>query len=102
MIDCDNPMSKAHAAPRCTAKSKRTGERCRGPAVKGWRVCQFHGAGGGHPAGPAHPSWRHGMRAREWLEVRRELTELAREARAVQGQLTFSRLVRLKPTRPKP
>jgi hypothetical protein len=35
----DNPMGKAHDAPRCAAKSKRSGQPCRGPAVKGWRVC---------------------------------------------------------------
>jgi len=35
--------------PRCTAKSKRTGKRCRTPAVRGWRVCRMHGARGGAP-----------------------------------------------------
>ena len=28
-----NPMHKAHGAPRCTAKSKRTGQPCRAPTV---------------------------------------------------------------------
>ena len=42
-----NPMHKDHAAPRCTAKSKRTGKRCRAPAVRGWKVCRMHGARGG-------------------------------------------------------
>ena len=37
----ENPMSAANAAPRCTARSKRTGERCGGPAVSGWSVCRF-------------------------------------------------------------
>lgn len=78
-----NPMSKAHAAPRCTATSKRTGERCKGPAVTGWSVCRFHGAGGGHPSGPAHPSWRHGLRSREWIEARRDMNDLARQTRAI-------------------
>jgi hypothetical protein len=32
---------------RCTATSKRTKLQCRGPAVKGWSVCRFHGARGG-------------------------------------------------------
>jgi hypothetical protein len=80
----DNPMSKAHAAPRCTATSKRTGERCKGPAVTGWRVCRCHGAGGGHPAGKDHPSWRHGMRSREWTDTRAEINELVREAREIE------------------
>ncbi len=61
----NNLMSKAHAAPRCTATSKRTGIRCKGPAVRGWRVCRFHGAKGGHPKGEGHPSWVHGARSKE-------------------------------------
>ena len=32
---------------QCSAKSKRSGERCRNPAVKGFSVCRFHGARGG-------------------------------------------------------
>ena len=81
MNDDDNPMSKAHAAPRCRATSKRTGQPCKGPAVKGWPVCRFHGAGGGHSSGRDHPSWQHGMRAREWIRERHMLNELVREAR---------------------
>lgn len=77
----DNPMSAANAAPRCTAHSKRTGEPCNAPAVKGWSVCRFHGAGGGHAAGITHPSWKHGMRSGEWIEARREISALMREAR---------------------
>lgn len=83
----DNRMSKAHAAPRCTATSKRTGEPCQGPAVTGWRVCRFHGAGGGHPAGPAHPSWRHGMRAHDWIETRRQINDLLRASHATERQV---------------
>lgn len=80
----DNPMHKAHTATRCTAHSKRTGEPCQAPAVTGWRVCRLHGAGGGHEPGPAHPSWRHGLRSREWIEARAEINELAREAREIE------------------
>ena len=84
MKDDGNPMSKAHTAPRCTAKSKRTKERCKGPAVRGWRVCRVHGAGGGHPAGQDHPSWKHGMRSREWITERRMINDLVREARDIE------------------
>ncbi len=66
-----NPMSKAHAAPRCTATSKRTGNRCRGPAVRGWTVCRFHGAGGGAPQGEAHGMYLHGARSRETIAARK-------------------------------
>lgn len=78
-----NPMSKAHAAPRCTAKSKRTGERCKGPAVRGWTVCRMHGAGGGHGAGKANPAYKHGMRGQEWVEMRKSINELARGGREI-------------------
>ena len=47
MKDVKNPMQRAHAAPRCSARAKRTGKPCSAPAVKGWRVCR-HGARGGH------------------------------------------------------
>lgn len=80
----DNLMSGANSAARCMAKSKRTGERCNGPAVNGWPVCRFHGAGGGHPAGKAHPFWKHGMRSREWIEMRRMVNELGRKAQVIE------------------
>ena len=80
MEDDDNPMSAANAAPRCTAKSKRTGKPCKGPAVVGWAVCRFHGAGGGHPAGKDHPLGV-GMRSREWTNERKLINELVRETR---------------------
>lgn len=87
MKDDDNPMCKAHAAPRCAAKSKRTGQPCKGPAVRGWRVCRFHGAGGGHSPGKDHPSWRHGMRSAAWVETRREINELVRETKEIERML---------------
>jgi len=43
-------------APRCTAKSKRSGERCKAPAVRGWKVCRFHGARVGAPKGDSFRS----------------------------------------------
>lgn len=84
MNDDDNPMRKAQAAPRCAATSKRSGQRCNGPAVKGWRVCRMHGAGRGHAAGEGHPSWRHGIRSQAWIETRAEIAELVRETRRVE------------------
>ena len=78
-----NPLRLAAAAARCTARSKRTGLPCRGPAVKGWRVCRMHGAHGGAPTGLAHGGYRHGMRTTEATGWRREMAELMREATAV-------------------
>jgi len=44
---------------RCNAISKRTGERCGQPAMKGFDVCRFHGAnpasGAGRPEGSENP-----------------------------------------------
>lgn len=37
------------ACARCTAKSKRTGNQCGKPSLKGKAVCQFHG---GQSTGP--------------------------------------------------
>ena len=42
---------KAHNAPHCTARSKRSRQRCRAPAVRGWRICRMDGARGGAPEG---------------------------------------------------
>lgn len=32
---------------RCSARSKRSGERCKNYAVRGFSVCRMHGARGG-------------------------------------------------------
>ncbi len=84
-----NPMQRAHGAPRCTAKSKRTGLPCNNPAVRGWMVCRMHGAGGGHGSGNANPAYKHGMRSREAEDSRRAVNEQTRMARALK-QLTGS------------
>jgi len=57
-----NPMQSAHNAPRCKAKSKRSGKRCKAPAVRGKAVCRMHGAKAGAPTGPAHGRYVHGER----------------------------------------
>ena len=75
-----DPMHRANLAPRCTAKSKRTGLPCGNPAVRGWNVCRMHGAGGGARHGPANPNWKHGGRSVETIKWRRLASEYAREA----------------------
>ena len=65
-----NPMQSAHAAPRCTAHSKRSGFLCKNPAVRGWAVCRMHGASGGASCGAAHPQYRHGLRSRQMRGTR--------------------------------
>jgi len=71
-----NPMHKAHAAPRCTARSKRTGKPCRSPAVRGWKVCRMHGARGGAPEGKRNGNYRHGGRTKATIELWRYIKSL--------------------------
>lgn len=66
-----NPLSLANAAPRCAAKSKRTGRRCGAPAVCGWTVCYHHGARGGAPNGEANGAYRHGARSYQAVALRK-------------------------------
>jgi hypothetical protein len=80
-----NNIRKAHAATRCNAMSKRTGERCKGPAVRGWAVCRFHGAAGGHDPGKANPAYKHGGRSQETVEMRKAIAEMVREAKEMDG-----------------
>ena len=78
-------------SPRCTASSKRTGQRCRAPAVKGWTVCRFHGAGGGGPKGKRNGMYKHGLFTKEAIQERRELSELLRQARQTLADLPRDR-----------
>lgn len=82
-----DPLHAANAAPRCTAKSKRTGQPCRSPAVRGWRVCRMHGAGGGARPGPANPAWKHGCRSGEAVALRKLANAMRREASKLASEL---------------
>jgi len=73
-----NPMQSAKG---CRAHSKRTGQPCRAPAVKGWKVCRMHGAGGGAPSGQANGNYRHGRRTKESMQMKAALRELLRDSR---------------------
>ncbi len=76
-----------HLSPRCTATSKRTRKPCQAPAVRGWTVCHFHGAGGGAPRGKAHGAYKHGAYTTEAIETRRMIRELLRESRDMLASL---------------
>jgi hypothetical protein len=71
-------VNRLHAARRCSARSKRSGERCRAPAVRGHRVCRMHGAGGGAPAGKRNGKYRHGGCTKEAIFLMRDLNLMAR------------------------
>ena len=75
-------------APRCTATSKRTRKPCQAPAVRGWNVCRFHGARGGGPKGKRNSAYRHGMFTCEAIAMRRAVSELVRESRALMDKLS--------------
>jgi hypothetical protein len=79
----DNPMHRCNEAPRCRAKSKRTGQPCRSPAVNGFRVCRMHGARGGAPEGKGNGNFRHGRRTKEVTEASRFISQLARLVRGL-------------------
>lgn len=61
--------------------SKRSGERCKAPAVKGRKVCRMHGARGGAPSGKANGNWRHGARAKETMAALATVKALGRLCR---------------------
>src|SRR5262249_10238959 len=63
--------------------SKRTRERCKAPAVRGWTVCRFHGAHGGAPKGKANGAYKHGLYTAEARVERRLLADLLRQSRKV-------------------
>jgi hypothetical protein len=46
----------------CSARSKRSGRRCRGPAVTGRTTCRMHS--GTSPEGPGNPNWKGGRYSR--------------------------------------
>jgi len=77
----DNPMHKAHSAPRCHTTAKTTSNRCKAPARRGWTVYRMHGAGGGAPAGPGNGSWLHGGRSQAMEQDRRNLMALVKLSR---------------------
>lgn len=77
-------------APRCSATSKRTRERCKAPLVRGWAMSQFHGARGGAPKGKANGAYKHGLHAKEAREERRLLSDLLRQFRKVIAPLHVS------------
>ncbi len=81
-----NPMQSAHESPRCTATSKRSGKRCRAPAVRGWSVCRMHGAGGGAPSGPGNGRYKHGLHTKELKEDMARGRALMRWIRQTRGK----------------
>ena len=86
-----NPMNEIGCcfpnAPQCMAQSRRTGMRCRAPALHGKRVCRFHGGRAGAPRGPANGRYRHGLYTAEAMREQQELRELLRRSREIEASL---------------
>jgi glucans biosynthesis protein len=78
-----SPMNQA---PRCHAKSKRTGKQCQAPAVRGYNVCRMHGARGGAPEGNNN-ALKHGYYSAEAVQQRRVVSELIRRSRETIGSI---------------
>ena len=78
-------LVRANAAPRCGARSKRTGKPCRGAAMPNGR-CKVHG---GKSTGPRTPeglarsrraNWKHGYFSREAKAERSRVRQYLRSA----------------------
>jgi hypothetical protein len=74
-------------APRCSATSKRTRQACRAPAVRGCKVCRFHGAGGGAPKGRAHGRYKHGLFTTAAVSEQRLVKDIIRQSRQAIGAM---------------
>ena len=62
--------------PRCQAKSKTSGKQCRQPAMRGKRVCRFHGGKSpGAPKGNQY-AFKSGLHTAAAIRERRLIREL--------------------------
>ena len=59
--------------------------QCRAPALRGWKVCRFHGARGGAPRGKANAAWKHGRYTKEARAFLRRCAVLMKQAQKNSG-----------------
>jgi hypothetical protein len=78
--------SRLNSAPRCQAKSKRSGLPCRAPAVGGYRVCRMHGARGGAPKGKRNGNYRHGQATNDARSRMARINYLGRMLRRIRRE----------------
>ena len=71
---------------QCTAKSKRSGERCKANAVEGYTVCRMHGAGSPHQGKPGGAPIKTGRYSIKRTELARKAQEFANDT--TPGDLT--------------
>ena len=83
-------------APRCQAKSKRSGLQCRKAAMRGKKVCRTHG---GASTGPRKPEGRQRcaeaktIHGRETRAIRAKRDAKLRELREIEGLMKASGLM---------
>jgi hypothetical protein len=86
-----NAIYPFQKSPRCGATSKRTHKPCQAPAVYGWTVCRFHGAGGGAPKGKRNGNYRNGEFVAEAQVCRVAVSRLLRQTRGALAEQFKSR-----------
>lgn len=79
--DWRRAIELAHSAPKCRAKSKRSGCRCRNAAMRGKRVCRMHGGKSVPKSGQDNGNYRNGRYTLQAQDERRQLRE-ARQSTA--------------------
>jgi hypothetical protein len=82
-----NAVYSFQKSPRCRATSKRTQQPCQAPAVTGWKVCRFHGAGGGAPKGSCNGAYRHGQFTEEAKASRQAVSLLLKKSRSLMAEI---------------
>ncbi|WP_439670788.1 HGGxSTG domain-containing protein [Cupriavidus necator] len=78
---------------QCAAKSKRSGGQCRQPAMKGKRVCRFHGGLSTGPktdAGKARCAQANTVHGRETRSIRAERAKKLKELAELMALLHMS------------
>lgn len=71
---------------QCTAGSKRSGQRCKAPAVSGFNVCRMHGARGGVKTeeGRAKLAYVNTVHGRETRQIRAERSKVMKQLRQLE------------------
>ena len=62
--------------PKCQAIAKHAGRRCRQIAMKGKRVCYYHGGKSTGPPRGSQNALKQGLYTREAMEQRRQVREI--------------------------
>ena len=87
----DNPPCDLASLPRCTATSKSTGKGCGQPAMKGKRVCYYHG--GKSPGAPKENqfAFKHGYYSAQATREREELNDFLRNTQEIMKKCSDDR-----------